>query len=76
MRDISFSISSCLRAVSPFKELRTLRFAAVVGPHGQSFGTIYIEMQMQNKTRDEIYSGCLRKRRKPTIVAFLRDRYQ
>ena len=47
MRGIPCSISSCSRAVSPFKELRTLRFAALFGPHGQSFRTIWIEMQMQ-----------------------------
>ena len=47
MRGIPCSISSCSRAVSPFKELRTLRFAALFGPHGQSFRTIWIEMQTQ-----------------------------
>ena len=50
MRGIPCSIS-CSRAVSPFKELRTLRFAAVVGPHGQSFGTIWIEMQMEREMK-------------------------
>ena len=50
MRGIPCSIS-CSRVVSPFKELRTLRLAAVVGPHGQSFRTIWIEMQMQREIK-------------------------